>query len=139
MTAYNAVLAIWLVGLVLALVGTAWHIRHWRQMAAFAYYLRHASPPPEATEDSIAGGWLRDAVFHLGLRILLVLLALERLTLQWVIPLNERGAFAASPLQLGLAVIFLLILAWVSRWSWLTHRTQAARFQGDVHGYLWAR
>lgn len=139
MDAYTLVLGVWLVGLALALLGTVWHLGHWRQMAAFTHYLRHGTAPLDAPADSMLGGWLRDAVFHLGLRVLLVLLALERVTLQWVIPPAERGAFAASPLQLGLALIYLLILAWVTRWSRAQQQAQAARLEGDVQGYGWMR
>lgn len=139
MDAYTLVLGIWLGGFALAGLGTVWHLGHWRQMTAFRHYLYHGTAPRDAPVDSILGGWLRDAVFHLGLRVLLVLFALERVALQLVIPPAERGAFAASPLQLGLALLYLLILVWITRWSWLQQQAQAARLGADVQGYGWMR
>src|SRR5580765_4394300 len=112
MTEYELILWIWTVGAAVAICGAVYYFANWRYIAAFRHYLRYASAPEDAPIASIAGGWLRDAVFHLGLRLLLVLLALERVALQLSILPADRGAFAASPLQLALAVTYMFILIW---------------------------
>ena len=135
---YEIVLLIWLLGLALAIVGTLWHLGYWRQIGAFNYWLHHAAAPPEAPLDSVAGGWLRDAVFQFGVRILLVVMGIERVLLQVSIPTAERDSFAASPLQLGLAFSYLLILLWLSRWTLATRQARQARRQRvpDVTGHM---
>lgn len=126
MTGYTLVLVIWLLALVLGLGGTGWQYRRWARLGAWRT-ARRAVDPPDTVLDAVADGWVRDAAFHLGLRVLLLVLALERLTLQLIIPDAEQGVFAASPLQLGLALIYLSMWLWISRWTYLTHQAQRAR------------
>lgn len=126
MTGYDLVLGIWAVACALGLVGTGWQWRRWGLLRIWQAD-RRATVPPDAMLDAVADGWVRDATFHLGLRALLLVLAFERLALQLGIPPRERGAFAASPLQLGLALIYLAIWVWAVRWTYLTHHAQRAR------------
>lgn len=136
MSEYWVVFWIWAVALGLDLVGLFAHVWHWWYLQPFRHYLRYANVERWRIETNmVVAAWLRDAVFHLGLRILLALLAIERLLLQWAIPPPERGAFSASPFQLGLAGVFLCILIWLSIW---TIRIKAAYKLGqhDVFGLM---
>lgn len=128
MNEYALVLWIWTVGAAVAISGAVYYFANWRYMAEFRHYLRAGKLPESAPIDSIAGGWVRDAIFHLGLRLLLVLLALERVALQLSIPPDQRGAFAASPLQLALAITYLLVLVWITRWTMLIREAQMRRY-----------
>jgi len=131
------VLVVWVLSLVLALASAIAHWWRWRRAAYFDYYLRHASTPPTVAVSSVAGGWLRDAVMHLGLRILLVLLAVERIMLQLSTPPAQRGTFAQSPFQLGLALIYLMIIIWSVRWTWLTNQARVRRSEQEAAGRAW--
>ena len=124
MVDYTLVLALWTIGLAVAVVNVGWHYWQWRHLRAFTWWCRYGVPPMGQL-NPMAESWLREAVYHLGLRVLLVLLALERLTLQLSILPEARGDFGDSPLQIGLAVTYLAMVLWVGLWSW--------RRQVDAH------
>ena len=127
--AYWLITIVWGAGFVLAAGSSLVYWWRWRQLRAFNYYLHHGMAPAEAPIASITGGWVRDAVFHLGLRVLLAVFAVERLALQASLPPPADGAeaFAISPFQLALALTYFLILLWSLRWTWLTQTARVTR------------
>jgi hypothetical protein len=133
---YALVLWLWVLAILLDLIGIFAHIAHWWYVQPFRHYLLYANVETcQEKTNSIVAAWLRDAVFHLGLRILLALLAGERILLQVTIPLDQRDGFSASAFQIGLAIAFLVILIWLSLW---TLRIQAAYrfYHDDVFGMM---
>jgi hypothetical protein len=129
MSEYVLVFWIWVLALLLDLAGIAAHVRHYWYLRPFRHYLRYASLKSFCIEtNTVVEAWIRDAVYHLGLRILLAVMAVERILLQVTVPLEARAAFAASTFQLGLAIAFLAILVWLSLW---TIRIQSAHRRGE--------
>lgn len=119
------VLVLWGAALICAILETINHYRHWRRKSDFQVWLRRPDAVRVDGDRRVARNWVNNAVYHLGLRILFVVLALERVTLQLSIPVSERGEFGASPLQVGLALIFFIIVLWLVLWTRTINRYDA--------------
>lgn len=127
MTAWAWVLGLWLVALLLAGIELAWQVRCWRRLQTFVQALEAGTVAPDPHERRVVHRWLRDAGFHIGLRVLLLVFAGNRIALQLDIPEAGRAVFQGSPLQVTSVLLYLILLCWMARWSRATARAVARR------------
>lgn len=112
----TTVILFWICGLAVAIGLTIWH---WIQVQKIKKFHReryeHVTERRLAAEEPVLHTWERDAGMLVGLNVLLIIFVLERMALH----LEEPGNIGHSPLQLGLGIIFLIIMIWLVRWAYL--------------------
>jgi hypothetical protein len=109
----DGVLTLWVVGVTIAFFGLVVHAALAIYYGLFVRWLRQ-----QGRETKAARGWVRDEVYRLGLKVLLVLWGVSR----WFL-IRERAPEAAmnphvQMLDATTLLIYFGFLLWLNHWTW---------------------